>query len=86
MNAAAAATALRMLAAAIEEGPASDRASSGTPAVLSAKEAADFLGLSPSTITQHVKAGHLKATRYGRRAVRIQRDDLERFRDSRLIS
>ena len=84
MNVAAAATALRMLAAAIEEGPAAV-----TPApdsVVSAKQAADILGLSPSTITQAVKGGHLKATRYGRRAVRIQRSELDRFRDARLIT
>jgi excisionase family DNA binding protein len=68
---------LRMVAAALEESPkAEDRA-------MSAREVAIMLGLSPSTITTHVKRGDLKGIRYGR-TLRIMRSDVDRFRESRV--
>ena len=83
MNIPALAVALRAAASALEEGPQNGTEPS-VDAPLSAVEASRFLGVSPSTITVAVQRGDLQAARYGKRAVRIMRSELNRYREARL--
>jgi excisionase family DNA binding protein len=43
------------------------------------EEAAGVLGMHHSTVRRHIKEGRLKASKFGRRSIRISSEDLSSF-------
>lgn len=50
--------------------------------MITTTEVASLLGITPRTVQRHIKAGHLKATKYGRDFL-ITQEELERFKQER---
>jgi excisionase family DNA binding protein len=48
-------------------------------ALLTVRQAADRLAVSPPTLRRHIRAGRLPAVRVGPAAVRIRADEVDRF-------
>src|SRR5829696_8505132 len=46
--------------------------------LLTVKETADMLKVSPLTVRRYISTGHLRAVRFGRK-IRVQREAVERF-------
>lgn len=81
MNAPAVATALRLLADAIEDGqptPAEDEA-------MTMKAAGRVLGVHPSAVGKHLAAGNLKGYGIGKRGKRVYRSSVEDFKRRRAL-
>jgi excisionase family DNA binding protein len=50
-----------------------------TPELISIERAAEFLGVTTRTIRQWISTGELRASRLGRRIIRIDYEDLRDF-------
>lgn len=52
-----------------------------TDALMSLKEAAEYLGVSPNSVRNYIARGRLKSLRVGPKLIKFRKADLDRFID-----